>query len=213
MGKLPITQAIVNSFPWGRLESDGSFNFDIARGRFGVLGISSGYGFWNQLSRFSGRSGIAMGSLRLDGEDLFGNRHLSDEEGWKLPSNLIPHRTFFSPEAQPDMVSKFEEDITDWDSWHRWRKLPKESPAALLMTYPMSVYHMIVNCLELTSANIGKPGQRVSIHLHLLGTKSELNYLPLCVQAYKTLSSHFSNKSLCITTGFRNWHSSYLIMI
>ncbi len=187
-----MTQAITKSFPWGRLESDGSFNFDIARGRFGVLG-GSGYGFWSHHSNFIERSTTVTVSEHLDGEDLLGNSHLSDEVGWKLPSDLIPHRTFLSLSTQPEMVTKFKENIVDWDSWYRWRKLAMESPAALLMTYPMSVYQLIINanCLALTSPSAGKSGQRIAIHLQLLGVKSELNYLPLCVYNIVFIISFF----------------------
>jgi hypothetical protein len=45
MEKLPETQAVLKMFPvWGRLEKDGTFSFDLARARFGVLGgIGFGY--------------------------------------------------------------------------------------------------------------------------------------------------------------------------
>lgn len=180
MERLPQTQAIIKSFPWGRLESDDSFNFDIARGRFEVLG-TSGYGYWSHQGGLVARSATVTGFGCLSGEDLLRNNHLSDGEGWKLPPNLIPHRNFSSPATRPKLVTEFEPGIVDWDSWYRWRKLTKESPAALLMNYPMSVYQIIVNCLELTSTKAGKPDQRIALRLHLLGTKFELNYLPLYV--------------------------------
>lgn len=192
MEKLPRTQAITRSFPWGRLESDGSFNFDIARGHFEVLG-ASGNGYWSHHGDLVVRSAATPGFDHLDGEDLLGNNHLSDKEGWKLPSKLIPHRAFLSPATRPKMVTEFKQGIRDWDSWYLWRKLEKESPAALLMNYPMSVYQIVVECLELTSANAGKPGQRVALHLHLLGIKSELNYLPLCVYSYSSLPDFLMN--------------------
>lgn len=198
MENLPRTQAIVKGFPWGRLESDGSFSFDIARGRFGVLG-GSDYGYWSHQGgpasghqsgggSVHGSSPYVGGSRKLansfehlDGKDLLGMNHLSDDEGWKLPSNLIPYLNFPSPIARPTSVTKFEQGVVDWDSWHRWRKLTKESPAALLMNFPMSVYQMVVNCLELTSSSAGQPNQRVNLTLHLLGTDVQLNSLPLCV--------------------------------
>lgn len=197
MEKLPQTQAITKSFPWGRLESDGTFSFDIARGRFGVLG-SSGYGYWSHRggpAPHSEAAAVNMGSSPYasqyqklvqsfeyrDGKDLVGKKHLSDEEGWKLPSKFIPYRNFLSAATCPKLVTEFEEGVVDWDTWYRWRNLSKESPAALLMNYPMSVYQMLVNCLDLTSPNAGQPDKRVGLHIHLLGAEVELNFLPLCV--------------------------------
>lgn len=189
MENLPQTQAIVKAFPWGRLETDGTFSFDIARGRFGVLG-GSGYGYWSHRGSVpeSVSSPYVAGSRKfqnsfehMDGEDLIGKNRLLDEEGWKLPSNLIPYLNLSSPSVRPELVTKFEQGIVDWDSWYRWRNLTKESSAALLMNFPLSVYHMVVNCLEVTSPHAGRPDKRVNLTLHLLGTEVELNFLPLCV--------------------------------
>lgn len=198
MERLPQTQAIIKSFPWGRLESDGSFNSDVARGRFRVLG-ASGYGYWSHRGGpvphsetdeidtsssapyATGYLKVVNGFYHLDGKDLTGKKHLSDEEEWKLSPKFIPYRNFSSPAARPRLVTEFEKGIIDWDSWYRWRNLSKESPAALLMDFPMSIYQMIVNCLELTSPNAGQADKRVGLHIHLLGAEVELNFLPLCV--------------------------------
>lgn len=197
MEKLPQTRAITKSFPWGRLESDGTFSFDIARGRFGVLG-SSGCGYWSHRGGTSPHSEAAAVNMasspyasdhqklvksynHLDGKDLIVKKHLTDEEGWKLSSKFIPYRNFSSPATRPKLVTEFEAGVVDWDSWYRWRNLSKESPAALLMDYPMSVYQMVVNCLEITSPNAGQIDKRVALNLHLLGAEVELNFLPLCV--------------------------------
>ncbi|GLB35386.1 putative MYND finger [Lyophyllum shimeji] len=102
--RLPQTQAIVKSFPCGRLESDGSFNFNIARRRFDVLGVS-GYGYWSHRGGLVPHQDLGMApdivstpyATRcskifesfdyLDGKDLLRRRHLSDDEGWKPPSS------------------------------------------------------------------------------------------------------------------------------
>lgn len=192
MEKLPQTQAIAKAFPWGRLESDGTFSFDIARGRFGVLG-GSGYGYWSHCGSVSQSEGygsdiggsrkLANNFEHLDGKDLIGKNHLSEEEGWKLPSNLIPYLNLLSPSVRPELVTKFNEQggIIGWDSWYRWRKLSKESPVALLINFPLSVYQMVVNCLGVTSSNAGRPDKHVNLTLHLLDADVELNFLPLCV--------------------------------
>ncbi|KAF8887265.1 hypothetical protein CPB84DRAFT_1684728 [Gymnopilus junonius] len=207
MEKLPQTQAIIKAFPWGRLESDGSFSFDVARGRFGVLG-ASGYGYWSHRGGPNphsekgvaglGNSPYAAELLKmfksfdyLDGKELLGKRHLSDEEGWKLPPKFIPYRNFEeSSTTRPMLVTRFEGGVVDWDTWYKWRKLSKESPAALLMDYPLSVYQLIVNCLNLTSPKAGRPNDRVPLHLHLIGVEVELNYLPLFSELALLLPYH-----------------------
>ena len=200
MERLPQTQAITKSFPWGRVECDGTSNMAIALGRFGVFG-TSGCGFWNQRIGPNPHSERALVDLssspyaaeyqvivksfektgNKDGKELTGQKHLSDDEGWKLPSKLIPYRNFSSGATRPKLVTEFENGVVDWDSWYLWRNLSKESPATLLMSYPLSVYQMVVNCLELTSPNAGQANKRVALDLHLLGAEVELNFLPLCV--------------------------------
>lgn len=205
MQRLLKTQNVLKSFPWGRLETNGTFNLDIARGRFSVLG-SSGYGYWSHRGGTAPHAveGFETGassapyaqSLRnslknldhLDGNDLLKPNHLSDEQGWKLSPEFIPYRDFSKNEGRrPLLVTKFDGGVVDWDSWYRWRKIPKISPAALLMNFPMSVYHMLVNCLKVTSPNAGCKSRRVNLNFHLLGVEVELNFVPLYVSACLSL--------------------------
>jgi hypothetical protein len=206
MRRVADAQAILRQFPWGRLEKDGGFAKDIALARFGVLG--NDMGFWSHKvgpvpHQKQGRSVMTSTGYgpshakffakfdHLDGKDLLKNKHLTDEEGWKLPSNLIPYRVFDGPrtEKRPVLVTDFGELVKDWDSWYRWRKIPKESPAALLMSFPLTVYHLIVNCLQVSNPMRGRPETRVPLHIHMLGVELELNYLPLC--AYTNPLSSF----------------------
>lgn len=210
MERIPVTQAILTQFkPWGRVESDGTFNREVAVGRFSVLG-GSNMGFWSHrggpvphqnVGPF-GAPNNGAGSYtseihrmfksfdHLDGLDLLANKHLTDDSGWKLPSRLIPYRNFASSDLRPVCVTEFGEPVKDWDSWYRWRKLPKESPAALLMDFPLSVYQLVVNCLNVTSPTAGSVDKRVPLHIHMLGVEVELNYLPLWVQIlFKNIST------------------------
>ncbi|KAJ8087269.1 hypothetical protein PM082_006099 [Marasmius tenuissimus] len=113
MQRLPETQAIVKSFPWGRVEIDGSFSFDVARGRFKVLGASD-HGYWSHRGgpvphQSAGDLGGMSASVpyaqlmrnmlksfdHLDGKDLLKKKHLTDLEGWRLSNrSLIPLRDF-----------------------------------------------------------------------------------------------------------------------
>ncbi|KAG7451973.1 uncharacterized protein BT62DRAFT_959913 [Guyanagaster necrorhizus] len=206
MLRLPETQAILTSFPWGRLETDGTFNNSIARGRFDVLG-GSGFGFWSHrggpiphqnmgelrkaLAEGSPYSAMLKSELgkfdHLDGKDLLSTKHLTDSEGWKLPDRLIPYRDFASVGKKPQLV---EREIDGWDAWHEWRKLPRESPAALLMSFPLSAYWLIVHCLEVTGPSAGSTGKRVPLLIHAIGAEVELNYLPLFSEIALLLPYH-----------------------
>lgn len=194
MLRLPSFQSIILSFPWGRLESDGTFNEEIARGRFNVLG-GSDFGFWSQRGGPVTHVNQGMNKVNtpldafikpmldklnhMDGKDLLRDAHLMDFQGWKLPPRLIPHREFFSSETRPELITTLGNPMDGWDAWYSWRKLSKESPAALLMNYPLSAFRMLTHCLNLTSPGAGSPSKRVPLHIHLIGAEVELNYIPL----------------------------------
>ena len=201
MQHLPEAQQALKSFPWGRIEHDGTFSFDLVRGRFGVLG-GTGAGFWShkggpvphqdngdeatqralaaQASPLMRK--LAAAFFHLDGHDLLHHAgHLSDEDGWRLAPALIPYRDLDSAprDRRPMRVTEFTGGVTDWDSWYRWRRLPKRSPAALLMSFPLSVYHLVVDRLKLTSPAAVSPGKRERLRIFLLGAEVELNFVPL----------------------------------
>ena len=197
MERLPETQELIKSFPWGRIESDGSTSNEVIKARFDVLG-GSDFGYWSHrggpqphadqgmLSKVANNSPYGAILLKmmkafdhLDGKDLLKQKHLTDEQGWKLPSRLIPYRDFTAQGAKrPVLVTDSSEPITDWARWYRWRGLPKESPVVLLMNFPMSVYQLLVHCLEVSSPKKGSPSERVALEVHIIGLEVELNYLP-----------------------------------
>ncbi|KAJ7752821.1 hypothetical protein DFH07DRAFT_1061636 [Mycena maculata] len=114
----------------------------------------------------------------LDGSALLDVKHLNNRDGWKLEPELIPFHNFSSLWAPPRLASKVT--ITDWDSWYTWRRLPKESPAALLMHFPMSVYWLLVETLRVADPKAGLPdGPRVQLNTHYIRAEVELNFLPL----------------------------------
>lgn len=76
-------------------------------------------------------------------------------------------------------------EVKDWDSWYRWRRLPKESPAALLMTFPVSVYWMLAEVLKIADPKKGTvEGEFIPLVVHYIGAEAELNFLPLYVGIY-----------------------------
>ncbi|GJE94315.1 zinc finger MYND domain-containing protein [Phanerochaete sordida] len=216
MQRMPEAHAILKSFPWGRLEKDDTFCLELARGRFDVLG-NTDFGFWSQRGgpashAFSGDGGDALHALaaqggasrliaqqlgtqftHLDGHDLLHRkRHLADEPGWRLERALIPYRDIgqLPLDRRPVLVTEFDGGVDGWDAWYRWRKLPKRSPAALLMHVPLSVYHIVTKVLKLTNPAVGSLEKRVKLCLHLIGAEVELNFLPLFSELALLLPYH-----------------------
>ncbi|KAI0036075.1 hypothetical protein K488DRAFT_36038, partial [Vararia minispora EC-137] len=198
MQRAPAVCAVLALFPWGRLESDGTFNAHIARARFGVLG-GTGTGFW------SARGGPAphrneherlragFGFEHLDGHDLLcASGHLSDEEGWRLPPALIPYRDFSGAGMTrvPPLVTGLVDGVHDWASWYAWRGLPFGSPAALLMHYPLTVYHLLTSVLGVIDPRAGKGDKTRKVCVHLLGVEVELNFLPIFSELALLLPHH-----------------------
>ncbi|KAK7059968.1 hypothetical protein R3P38DRAFT_2838772 [Favolaschia claudopus] len=185
--------------------SDATFSFDIARGRFGVFG-GTGTGYWSHRGGPIPHSnrGVMESMLasspygatimkafaafdHTDGTDLLGARHLTDVQGWKLEPAFIPYLDFLSTDKRPALVTSA---LNSWDEWYQWRKLPKESPAALLMSFPMTVYRLLVHCLEVTGPTQASADKRRALSVHLLGAEVELNYLPLFAELALLLPYH-----------------------
>ncbi|KAL4069501.1 hypothetical protein J3A83DRAFT_3572948 [Scleroderma citrinum] len=189
MEKVPLVQAILKQFPWGRVEKDGTFADQFIYAYFGVLG-HEGFGYWS----------IPGGNIpHVDNPDAIGstipnpikvapqqgyqhgymllfNEHLDEKAGWKLEERLIPKLQFDSG-TEPAIASSVQ--VTDWKSWYQWRNLPLESPAALLMHYPLTVYQLLVPVLHLTSPSRNSAERRQTLNVHYLGPEVELNMLPL----------------------------------
>jgi hypothetical protein len=70
-------------------------------------------------------------------------------------------------------------EVKDWKSWYEWRRLPLESPAALLMHFPLTVYWLLVDTLKVTSPQAGSTEERKSLVVHYIGAETELNFLPM----------------------------------
>ncbi|KAI6045000.1 hypothetical protein EDC04DRAFT_2560098 [Pisolithus marmoratus] len=189
MEKVPLVQAILKQFPWGRIEKDGTFADEFILAYYGVLG-HEGFGYWSipggnkphmDNSDTCGPGGDGL--LRVGPQDgyqhgyqLLRDKHLDEKEGWKLEDRLIPKLHF---EAGREPVIASSANVVDWKSWYSWRNLPLESPAALLMHYPLTVYQLLVHVLRITHPSRNSAERRQSLNVHYLGPEVELNMLPL----------------------------------
>jgi hypothetical protein len=62
---------------------------------------------------------------------------LTEDEGWRLPKELIPSLALHDSDTCPAFPPTFE---TNWTSYYQWRGLPMASPAAILLHWPLAVY-------------------------------------------------------------------------
>ncbi|KAH0838464.1 hypothetical protein J3R83DRAFT_6776 [Lanmaoa asiatica] len=175
MLRVPEVRAILKLFPWGKLESDGTFAEALIRAYFGVLG-AKGHGYWSEAGGTAPHQ--AQPNTRVIRMDylLLLDQHLDDKAAWKLEDKLIP-KLHFEPGCEPLVGSSA--NVVDWKSWYQWRSLPFDSPAALLMHYPLTVYHLLVNVLNVTSPSRGSSECQQTLNIHYLGAEVELNMLPL----------------------------------
>ncbi|KAJ6489483.1 hypothetical protein C8R47DRAFT_1071350 [Mycena vitilis] len=198
MLRLPEFTALLLQFPWGRVEKDGTFSVEIARGRFNVLG-AAGFGYWShrggpmahlstgsvpeEIMLKQGTKGKMIQQIAgvfdyLDGTALLETSHATDCDGWKLNPELIPFLKFSSLWVPPRLSTKME--IRDWASWYAWRRIPMESPAALLLDFPLSIYWLLVDTLRVADPKAGSPDRaRIQLSIQYIGAEVELNFLPL----------------------------------
>lgn len=200
MKKTPLVRGMIELFPWGRIEKDGTFVADLAKAQFDVLG-ATGFGYWSQaggLNPHLVNPGIIDGGQLtsqtnilaqiaaacappagyMHGYQLLSDQHLDDLSGWKLTPRLVPRLDFSATTKEPPQLAS-KVDIVDWSSWYEWRGLPKESPAALLMHYPMSVYQLLVHILKVADPKAGSRNDRIPLNVQYLGAEVELNFIPL----------------------------------
>ncbi|KAJ7675630.1 hypothetical protein DFH06DRAFT_663438 [Mycena polygramma] len=208
MDCLSEVQSVIRSFPWGRVEEDGIFFDDLARARYKLLG-GAGFGFWSQRGRglfqddeddeyIKNRNSEIPGAGAkwermkeeqkkikfVNGQDLLEDKHLTDHEGWKLSAEQVVHRDFSGVQPPRRRLSL----LRNWDEWHSWRKVPKSSPASLLMHYPLSIYWMLTETLKV--ASIKSKESRVHLTVHYIGAEVELNFIPIFAELALLLPQH-----------------------
>jgi hypothetical protein len=163
-------QAIARQFPWARQQVDGTFSFDILRASLDVIGTGAEFGWWTEQPCCNDRSVYTWGFLLLE------DQHIRERAGWKLPDNQIPWLDFaLSGSSPPRNPPSFEHT---WAEYYKWRGLPIQSPAALLLHWPLTVYKLL-HSLGLVPTQ--PPTERRRLTVHLLGIEKELDFLPVFV--------------------------------
>lgn len=164
-------QEYLKAFPWTQkfIEDDGTFNVPAYLYTHKHLGNGKPFGWW---------TGSEPGDGDEWGSALLDTAHISDRKGWKLPDAQIPWLDFSAkgstgpPQAPPSFKH-------NWASYYEWRGILMESPARLMLHWPLAVYRLL-HILGLVPMGIPKKRRRLVVHL--VGVEKELDFLPLYVQ-------------------------------
>ncbi|KAJ7457457.1 hypothetical protein FB451DRAFT_1353730 [Mycena latifolia] len=168
--KLPDTEpqmrAIAQQFPWARLQKDGTFSFETLRASRNLLGTGAEFGWWTEQPCCLSKETYTFGFLLLD------EQHLRDRAGWKLSDKETPWLDFSFGGKPPKPVA-FEQN---WASYYKWCGLPIESPAALLLHWPLTVYRLLT-IAGIVPAPLSETRRQLTVHM--LGIEREMDFLPI----------------------------------
>jgi hypothetical protein len=80
--------------------------------------------------------------------------------------------------------------LQSWDDYYRLRGIPDKSPVALLLTFPITLFHLLVEYGEVpcTVARMLKRPLRV----HIVGAEKEINFLDIFKEVAYMLPEDFS---------------------
>lgn len=192
MKRVPYFRSVLEQFSWSRVETDGTFPLELTKALYGVLGAGGlEFGFWStpggQRSHDASQYDMVPQSQSgpefrkrspeyMHGDIMLQKEWPTDVEMWKIDEKYIPHLFFTDEYPPPKKVDTGS--IKDWKSWYNWRGLSFESPAALLMDGPLSIYHLLVNALRVVETD-STPEKRQVLKVHFIGAESEINFLPL----------------------------------
>ena len=83
-------------------------------------------------------------------------------------------------------------EISTWMDWYTFRKVPLESPLALVFTFPLTLYHLLVKLRLVGPPSMARLQQRKPLRVHYLGVEgAEWNSLT-CFRELALLLPHDS---------------------
>ena len=173
--EMPEIVAALKQFPWGRIEKDGKFDYLTNLALLSLLGEGPKFGWWtmqlpNKAQECKSRLLGYVVYLDTHGGILLSDEHLDEAAGWKLPAEQIPWLHFGEGRKAPSFPPMFEHN---WPSYYKWRGLPLESPAVLLLHWPLTVYRLLFLLGFLPSETSRPVGRKLSIHL--IGVEVKFN--------------------------------------
>ena len=91
-----------------------------------------------------------------------------------------PHRHLVDPvPLSPDFVRGAAAPLSSWSEYHDVRGLPREDPISILLSFPLTVYHMLMVSNLLRKSGTSFVSESHPLRVHLLGPEKELHLLPL----------------------------------
>ena len=92
------------------------------------------------------------------------------------------------PKEEPAILPN-EHCIDSWAAYYKLREIPKESPVAILLTFPLTLYHVITEYGEVPCA-VAKMLCR-PLRIHIVGAEKEVNFLDLFKEVAYLFPSDF----------------------
>ncbi|PNT75112.1 hypothetical protein BRADI_1g27807v3 [Brachypodium distachyon] len=115
------------------------------------------------------------------GPEISSVKDLSITAEWNMESSLCPC-------TEPG--NSLSAPLASWEEYYRWRSLPLHSPAAVLLHWPLTLYH----CLQLSRIQASRCDANDTLRIHYLGPEKELLQLPV----FAELLALFPGVHLCI---------------
>jgi hypothetical protein len=113
--------------------------------------------------------------------------------GWAPMTDIPPERPITSEDVQRlqdvqrNSVGLLQ--LRHWRDYYVLRGIPLSSPVALLLTFPLTMYHVIVE-YGIIPCTVASMLQR-PLRIHIVGTEKELHFLDLFQEVSFLLPSHF----------------------
>ncbi|KAJ0815428.1 putative Zinc finger, MYND-type [Helianthus annuus] len=95
------------------------------------------------------------------GSSVFSLDHFRSEKGWRLSSRLCPCK---------EPLSILKKQLCSWSDYYEWRGIPLDSPVALLLHWPLTIYQAI----QLAFAKQSTIETTDELCIHYLGPEREL---------------------------------------
>ncbi|KAJ6607514.1 hypothetical protein B0H10DRAFT_2071639 [Mycena sp. CBHHK59/15] len=183
---ITLYKSVIKQFPWTDIGYDihGVFRELGVLAPFGLLGMSrQKVGYWAMYE--------TQGSEATAEDEVVDApwNELTEAKGWKLPAEQIPSLTLENSDRCPTFPPSFEDT---WQSYYQWRQLPMESPAALLLHWPMSVYACLKELGFVQPGDRGDSDTRRKLTIFYVGARHEICYLPV----FGELALNFPNTDL-----------------
>lgn len=122
----------------------------------------------DNLWKFECACGLSLVTSKAAIGECLEAEFLKTEGSWNLPGDMCPCR---EPQSSLSVV------LRSWADYYSWRCLPLDSPVALLLHWPLTIYYALQLIASRLQNIIPSPGHELRIHY--LGPEKELHQLPV----------------------------------